>query len=45
MAKSSSHANKKWKVDSVREAGTYNARRRWTITAHRYDNFPAQSAT
>ena len=38
------YASKKWKVDSCREAGTYNARRRWTITAHRYDNFPAQDA-
>ena len=37
------YASKKWKVDSCREAGTYNGKRRWTITAHRYDNFPAQS--
>lgn len=35
--------SKKWKVDSCREAGTYNGKRRWTITAHRFDNFPAQS--
>ena len=35
--------SKKWKVDSCREAGTYNGKRRWTITAHRYDNFPAQT--
>lgn len=40
-----SYASKTWKVDSVREAGTYNARRRWTITAHRYDNFPAQAGS
>ena len=39
------YAGKKWKVDSVREAGTYNGRRRWTITAHRYDNFPAQAGS
>ena len=43
--KTITYANKKWKVHSVREAGTYNARRRWAITAHRYDKFPAQSAT
>lgn len=42
--KTITYAKKKWKVDSCREAGTYNARRRWTITAHRYDNFPAQAA-
>lgn len=40
-----SYASKIWKVDSCREAGTYNARRRWTITAHRYDNFPAQAGS
>lgn len=40
--KSISYAGKTWKVDSVREAGTYNGRRRWTIAAHRFDNFPAQ---
>ena len=43
--KSITYASKTWKVDSVREAGTYNGRRRWTITAHRYDNFPAQSSS
>jgi len=35
------YASKKWHVDSVREAGTYNARRRWTISAHRYENYPS----
>lgn len=35
--------SKKWKVDSCREAGTYNGKRRWTIAAHRYDNFPPAS--
>ena len=39
------YAGKNWKVDSVREAGSYNGRRRWTITAHRYNNFPAQSGS
>lgn len=42
--KTITYASKKWKVDSCREAGTYNGRRRWTITAHRYDNFPAQGS-
>ena len=43
--KTITYASKKWKVDSVREAGTYNGRRRWTITAHRFTNFPAQTGT
>lgn len=38
------YAGQVWKVDIPREAGTYSGRRRWTITAHRYDNFPAQPA-
>lgn len=38
------YGNHKYKVDSCREVGTYNARRRWTITAHRFDNFPAQGS-
>ena len=33
--------SKTWHVDSIAEAGTYNSVTRWTITAHRYDNFPA----
>jgi len=37
------YAQKIYKVDSCREAGTYNGKRRWTITAHRYDNFPKSS--
>lgn len=36
------YAGKNWKVDNIEEAGTYNARRRWNISAHRTDNFPAQ---
>lgn len=43
--KTITYAAKNWKVDSCREAGTYNGKRRWTITAHRFDNFPAQSST
>ena len=37
------YAGSWWKVDSCKEAGTYNGRRRWTITAHRRDNFPSQA--
>ena len=33
-----------YKVDSVEEAGTYNGRRCWTITGHKFDNFPPQTA-
>lgn len=33
-----------YKVDSVEEAGTYNGRRRWNITGHKFDNFPPQTA-
>ena len=33
---------KKWKVDSIEEAGTYNAKVRFSIRAHRYDNYPQQ---
>lgn len=43
--KTITYASKKWKVDGVREAGSYNGRRRWTITAHRFDNFPAQASS
>ena len=34
-----------YKVDGCREVGTYNGRRRWTITGHRFDNFPAQGTS
>lgn len=33
-----------YKVDSVEEAGTYNGRKRWNITGHKFDNFPPQTA-
>ena len=36
------YAGKNWKVDLVKEAGTYNGRRRWTIRGHKFDNFPPQ---
>ena len=32
-----------YNVDSVAEAGTFNGVTRWTITAHRFTNTPAQS--
>ena len=32
-----------YKGDNVEEAGTYNGRRRWNITAHKFDNFPPQT--
>ena len=31
---------KNWQVDSVAETGSYQNVTRWTVTAHRYDNFP-----
>lgn len=39
------YAGKTWKVDSCKEAGTYNGKRRWTIQAHKRDNFPPQATT
>ena len=35
------YGNVKYKVKSVEEAGTYNGLRRWTITGHRFTNYPA----
>ncbi|MBR4612118.1 MAG: hypothetical protein IKO40_05315 [Kiritimatiellae bacterium] len=35
----------RWQVDSCKEAGTYNGDRKWSVTAHRYDNWPAQGAS
>ena len=32
---------KNWHVDNCAFAGTYQGVTRWTVTAHRYDNFPA----
>jgi len=37
------YAEKKWKVDEIEEAGSYNGKLRFNIRAHRYDNFPAQT--
>jgi hypothetical protein len=36
------YGGKTYKVDSIEEAGTYNGKRRWNISAHKYDNFPEQ---
>ena len=38
------YAGKNWKVDNCEEAGSYNGRRRWNISAHRYNNYPAQGS-
>ena len=38
------YGGKTYKVDSIEEAGTYNGKRRWNISAHKYDNFPAQGS-
>ena len=39
------YADKKWKVDSVEEAGSYNGLRRWNINAHKYENWPPQTTS
>ena len=36
-------AGKKWKVDSVTYQGTYNDKKKYSVSFHRYKNFPAQS--
>lgn len=32
----------KWKLDSVTYNGSYQDKKSWSLTAHRYYNFPAQ---
>ena len=32
-----------WAVDSHEDAGTYNGLKRYTLVAHRFDNFPSAS--
>ena len=32
-----------WAVDSHEDAGSYNGLKRYSLTAHRFDNYPAQS--
>ena len=36
-------AGHKWKVDSVTYQGTYNDKKKYSVSFHRYTNFPAQS--
>lgn len=38
-----SYADHVWKVQSVTYNGEYNNKKRWTITAERWFNWPAQS--
>lgn len=38
-----SYASKNWKVDKISKSGTYNDYQKYTLTAHRYTNYPAQS--
>lgn len=33
----------KWKIDSVTYTGSFQDKKRWNVTAHRWANFPAQS--
>lgn len=37
------YANAKWKVTNVTYAGSYQDKKKWTIAAERWYNFPAQS--
>lgn len=34
---------KTWKIDNVTFTGTFNDKKKWQITAHRYVNFPGSS--
>lgn len=36
-------AGHKWKVDSVTYTGTYNDKKKYSVSFHRFVNFPAQS--
>lgn len=38
-----SYNNVKYAVDSHEDAGTYNGLKRYNLSAHRFDNFPANS--
>lgn len=37
------YAGAKWKVTNVTYAGSYQDKKKWTISAERWTNFPAQS--
>lgn len=36
--------NQYWELDDCQEAGTYNDLMRWTVTAHRYTNWPTSAS-
>ena len=38
-----SYASHNWKVQSVTYQGAYNEKKKYTITAERWTNYPAQS--
>ena len=38
-----SYGGFKWKIASVNYAGAYNDKKKWSVTAERWVNFPAQS--
>ena len=38
-----SYASAKWKVDKISKSGTYNDFQKYSLTAHRFTNYPAQS--
>ena len=37
------YAGNKWKVQSVAYAGSFQDKKKWTVTAERWTNFPSQS--
>ena len=37
------YASAKWKVDSCVKTGNYNDKVKWSVTAHRFTNYPAQT--
>ena len=39
-----SYAGETWKVERIRKAGMYNDFQKYTLTAHRFTNFPAAGA-
>ena len=38
-----SYAGAKWKLNTMTYTGTYNDKKKWSLTAERWTNFPAQS--
>lgn len=37
------YASAKWKVDKISKSGNYNDYQKYTLTAHRFENYPAQA--